>query len=106
MKGRGELARAFEVEQSTSICSGILLMNDLALSLSQPGAHFYLVAPEEREMEVIAQMARPALSSEPGSFLLGNLPSGAPAQHCHSMCRFGVDRSVLLKIARSHGMPG
>lgn len=106
MKGSGDLACAFEVEQSTSIYSGILRMKDLALSLSQPGAHFYLVAPEEREREVIAQMARPALLSEPGSFLLGYLPSGALAEHCDAMCRFGVDRSVLLKIARSHGMGG
>lgn len=104
VKGRSELACAFEVEQSTSIYSGILRMKDLALSLPQQGAHFYLVAPESRAREVEAQMARPALSTETGSFLLGYLPAGELAEHCDAMCRFGVDRSVLLKIARANGM--
>lgn len=104
VKGRSDLACAFEVEQSTSIYSGILRMKDLALSLPRQGAHFYLVAPEAREREVVAQMARPALSSGAGGFLLGYLPAGELKQHCEAMCRFGVDRSVLLKIARVHGV--
>lgn len=46
-------------------------MKDLALSLPGQGAHFYLVAPEAREREVVAQMARPALSGGADCFLLG-----------------------------------
>ena len=103
-KGTGELVCAFEVEQSTSIYSGILRMKDLALSLPEQGGHFYLVAPEAREREVVAQMVRPALYSEAKNFQLGYLPSGELKSQCDAMCRFGVDRSVLLKIARAHSL--
>lgn len=99
-KGTGELICAFEVEQSTSIYSGILRMKDLALSLPRRGAHFYLVAPQAREKEVLAQMTRPALLSEVSDFELGYLPSGELKAECDAMCRYGVDRSVLRKIAR------
>ncbi|NKE67606.1 hypothetical protein RAMLITH_17425 [Ramlibacter sp. RBP-2] len=99
-KGTSELVCAFEVEQSTSIYSGILRMKDLALSLRQRGAHFYLVAPQAREKEVLAQMTRPALVSEVRDFELGYLPSGELKAECDAMCRYGVDRSVLRKIAR------
>lgn len=105
-KGTGELVCAFEVEQSTSIYSGILRMKDLALSLPVHGGHFYLVAPESREREVVAQMVRPALYSEAKSFQLGYLPAGELKSQCDAMCRFGVDRSVLLKIARAHQLAG
>ena len=92
---------AFEVEQSTSIYSGILRMKDLALSLPDRTSHFYLVAPESREREVLAQMARPALYSTAEDFRLGYLPAGELKQHCDAMCRFGVDHLVLLKIAKT-----
>lgn len=100
-KGSGDLVCAFEVEQSTSIYSGILRMKDLALSLPEQGGHFYLVAPEAREREVVAQMLRPALCSDAKSFQLGYLPAGELKGQCDAMCRYGVDRSVLRKIARA-----
>lgn len=103
-KGRPELACAFEVEQSTSIYSGILRMKDLAFSVPDQQAHFYLVAPESREQEVVAQMLRPALQGGSNAFRLGYLPSGELKAQCDALCRFGVDRSVLLKLARSHNL--
>lgn len=103
-KGGSELICAFEVEQSTSIYSGILRMKDLALSLPRQGAHFYLVAPQEREREVLAQMTRPALAGDASMFELGYLRSGELRTECDAMCRYGTDRSVLLKIARCRGL--
>jgi type II restriction enzyme len=103
-RGTSELACAFEVEQSTSIYSGILRMKDLALSLPGQGGHFYLVAPETREREVVAQMTRPTFLREANGFQLGYLPSGELKAECEAMCRYGVDRSVLLKVARAHGL--
>ena len=103
-KGSQELVCAFEVEQSTSIYSGILRMKDLALSVPGQSSQFYLVAPEVREKEVVAQMMRPALYSHAKTFQLGYLPSGELKSHCDAMCRFGADRSVLLKIARAQGL--
>lgn len=103
-KGEPKLVCAFEVEQSTSIYSGILRMKDLAFSVPDQQAHFYLVAPEAREQEVVAQMLRPALKGGGDTFRLGYLPSGELKEQCDALCRFGADRSVLLKLARSHNL--
>lgn len=55
---------AFEVEHSTSIYSGILRMLDLANSdVGSNLRGIYLVAPDKREKEVRAQIARPAFNS-------------------------------------------
>lgn len=103
-KGSSQLACAFEVEQSTSIYSGILRMKDLAMSVPDQQCHFYLVAPEAREQEVVAQMLRPGLRGGEDVFRLGYLPSGELKTQCDALCRFGVDRSVLLKLARAHNL--
>ena len=104
-RGSPRIVCAFEAEQSTSIYSGILRMKDLALSLPDRTSHFYLVAPESREREVLAQMQRPALNSAAEEFSLGYLPAGELREQCDAMCRFGVDHSVLLKVARCAGLP-
>lgn len=95
---------AFEVEQSTSIYSGILRMKDLAMSVPDQECHFYLVAPEAREQEVVAQMLRPGLRGGEDVFRLGYLPSGELKEQCDALCRYGVDRSVLLKLAKAHNL--
>lgn len=101
-KGHSRLVCAFEVEQSTSIYSGILRMKDLAMSIPDEQSHFYLVAPEAREQEVAAQMLRPALQGGGDAFRLGYLPAGELREQCEALCRFGVDATVLQKLARSH----
>jgi type II restriction enzyme len=103
-RGEPRIACGFEVEQSTSIYSGILRMKDLALSLPDRNGHFYLVAPESRAQEVMAQMLRPALQSPTEEFRVGYLPAGELKRHCDAMCQFGVDRDVLLKIAKTRGL--
>ena len=105
-RGQPHIVCAFEIEHSTSIYSGILRMKDLARSLPDHESRYYLVAPETREREVLAQMARPALSEAQEQFRLGYLPSGELKQHCDAMCKFGEDHTVLLKIARLHGLGG
>lgn len=99
-KGEPRFVCAFEVEQSTSIYSGILRMKDLAMSIPDQFGHFYLVAPQVREQEVIAQMVRPGLQGGCDAFRLGYLPAGELKEQCDALCRFGVDSSVLLKLAR------
>jgi type II restriction enzyme len=103
-KDTGKPVCAFEVEQSTSIYSGILRMKDLAMSVPDQECHFYLVAPEAREQEVVAQMLRPGLRGGEDVFRLGYLPSGELKEQCDALCRYGVDRSVLLKLARAHNL--
>ena len=57
----GRVAAAFEVEHTTSIYSGIVRLLDLALGGPQAEiAGLFLVAPQQREEEVRAQLARPA----------------------------------------------
>lgn len=56
-----DVVASFEVEHSTSIYSGLLRMLDLANSkLGEKLRAIYLVAPDKRELEVQAQMARPS----------------------------------------------
>lgn len=102
--GEARIVCAFEIEHSTSIYSGILRMKDLARSLPGQDSRFYLVAPEAREREVLAQMLRPALHDTQERFRLGYLPSGELKAQCDAMCKFGEDHTVLLKIARAQGL--
>lgn len=57
-----DIARAFEVEETTSIYSGILRMADLLALLPNLNIKIYIVAPEERKEKVIAEITRPAFS--------------------------------------------
>lgn len=62
-KDRTKVMAAFEVEHTTSIYSGIVRMLDLALgSELQATEGLFLVAPDNREEDVRAQLARPAFS--------------------------------------------
>ncbi|MFC5599538.1 hypothetical protein [Deinococcus cellulosilyticus] len=93
-----EVKCAFEVEKSTSIYSGILRLQDLSLTLPDL-PHLYLVAPDEREREVGAQLKRPSFAH------LVNKPHllsfGALEENCLHLCQFGESREVLRRIARS-----
>lgn len=94
-----EIVAAFEIEKSTSIYSGMLRMKDLARSMPTQSCHCYLVAPEQREREVMAQMSRPAFRDESAVSPLGYLPFNELRRHCDSLCRFGEDHLVLKKLA-------
>lgn len=91
---------AFEIEKSTSIYSGMLRMKDLARSLPDQRCHFYLVAPDKREQEVLAQMSRPAFRDASADFPLAYIPFDLLRQHCDALCLFGDDLDILKKIAR------
>lgn len=99
--GTGEIVSAFEVEKSTSIYSGILRLEDLARSISGCACHFYLVAPERREKEVMAQLARPAFRDDLAEISLAFIPFGDLETHCEALCKFGEDHQILKKIARA-----
>jgi type II restriction enzyme len=98
--GSGEIVSAFEVEKSTSIYSGILRLEDLARSIPGCTCHFYLVAPDRREKEVLAQLARPAFRSDLADIPLAFIPFTDLCDHCEALCKFGEDHTILKKIAR------
>lgn len=63
LEGDSRIVAAFEVEHTTSIYSGIVRMLDLALGGEGDALHsLFLVAPDKREADVRAQVARPAFS--------------------------------------------
>ena len=98
--GTNEIVSAFEVEKSTSIYSGILRLEDLARSLPGCGCNLYLVAPDRREKEVVAQLARPAFRDDLANISLSFIPFKDLYDHCDALCKFGEDHSILQKIAR------
>lgn len=94
-----EIECAFEIEKSTSIYSGILRLADLASSLGSKQYNFFLVAPDSREKEIIAQLKRPAFKNLDCVTLRYILFSNL-YKNCDSICTFGDDYSILFKIAK------
>jgi type II restriction enzyme len=92
---------AFEVEHSTSIYSGIVRMLDLALSGGNLDgiADMFLVAPDARERDVRAQMARPAFSRI-ADLNMAYLPYGELASHREQIARFGTGMKAIRAIAK------
>jgi type II restriction enzyme len=98
--GTGTIVAAFEVEKSTSIYSGILRLYDLAMSLPACQDHLYLVAPEARAKEVMAQLARPSLATS-GVPIPGYIPFGELSCNCTQLARFGGGLPTLKKLVRT-----
>lgn len=86
----------FEVEKSTSIYSGILRLLDLSASAAAAPDQLYLVAPDAREREIHAQLARPTFAGADLHYIVFS----DLAQHCDGLCKFGQDHRAVLKIAR------
>lgn len=95
---KGKMICAFEIESSTTIISGILRLNDLALSLPDAqDVRLFIVIPDKREKEVIAQFKRPSLSiSENISYITFS----DFCSHHDSICKLGKDHSILDNIAK------
>jgi len=90
---------AFEIEKSTSIYSGMLRLMDLASSLGDRHYDFFLVAPDKREKEVLAQLKRPSFQTSTCIGLRYILFSDLE-EHCHGLCKFGDDYRILFKLAK------
>ena len=99
-RGTGEVVSAFEVERSTSIYSGILRLEDLARSIQNHTNTFYLVSPQKREKEVLAQLSRPAFRDDLKNVPLAFIPFDELAANCDALCRFGEGHEILKKICR------
>lgn len=96
-----EVEAAFEVEHTTSIYSGIVRLLDLALGTVQAAKkHLFLVAPDIREADVRAQLARPAFSRV-ADLGIRYVPYTSLTQHRDSIARFGVGIKPIETIART-----
>ncbi|MEW5917061.1 MAG: type II restriction endonuclease [Gemmatimonadota bacterium] len=99
-RGSGRVAGAFEVEHTTSIYSGIVRLLDLALGAAEGTAHgLFLVAPDSREEDVRAQLARPAFSRV-ADLRVRFLPYGELERHRDAMARFGQGMRPIEALAK------
>ncbi len=100
-EGAPEVAAAFEVEHTTSIYSGIVRLLDLALGVpSGATTRLYLVAPDGREEDVRAQLARPAFTRV-RDLEVRFLPYGVLEQEREAMARFGSGLKAIEAVART-----
>ncbi|MFY9314315.1 MAG: type II restriction endonuclease [Burkholderiales bacterium] len=100
-KGTGRVAAAFEVEHTTSIYSGIVRLLDLALGPAAESAKgLFLVAPDDREEQVRAQLARPAFGRI-SDLCVRFLPYSELEANRHSMARFGQGMKAVEAVARA-----
>jgi len=99
-KGTNKFVSAYEVEKSTSIYSGVLRLTDLALTLpNSEKVSLYLVAPDQREKEIIAQLKRPSFIKQDGLKIAYILFSEL-CTHCESICKLGEDHTIMDKVAK------
>jgi len=100
-KGSECVVAAFEVEHTTSIYSGIVRMLDLALSPTGNAVKgLFLVAPDDREEQVRAQLARP-LFQRVSDMEVRYLAYGELARHRESIARFGEGMKGINSIAKT-----
>ena len=99
-RGSDTVEAAFEVEHSTSIYSGIVRLLDLAFAAPERAVRgLFLVAPDEREDEVRAQLRRPAFR-QVSHLNVRYLPYGELEKHRESMARFGDGLRPIEAVAR------
>jgi type II restriction enzyme len=97
---RQRVMAAFEVEHTTSIYSGIVRMLDLALSGDTHASEgLFLVAPDNREAEVLAQLRRPAFSRV-ADLQVRYLPYSELAANRVALARFGQGIKGMYAISR------
>jgi len=100
-RGQPRVAAAFEVEHTTSIYSGIIRLLDLALGApGQATRGLFLVAPDDREEDVRAQLTRPAFRRV-SDLEVRYLPYSELERHRDSMARFGAGLKAIEAVARS-----
>ena len=100
-RGGAGVAAAFEVEHTTSIYSGIVRMLDLALGAgTEATGALFLVAPDDREDEVRAQLQRPAFQRI-ADLHVRFLPYGELERNREAMARFGSGLRAIEAVART-----
>lgn len=92
--------RRTPASRTTSIYSGIVRLLDLALGSAEEAAQgLFLVAPDSREDDVRAQLARPAFSRV-ADLRVRFLPYGELERHRDAMARFGQGMRPIEALAK------
>jgi hypothetical protein len=82
------MARAFEVEHTTAIYSGLLRMADLRALQPNINIRLHIVAPDERRDKVLSEIRRPVFSL---------LDSGPLYENCTYISYDGIDEVLSTK---------
>jgi hypothetical protein len=90
LNGRS-IARAFEVEHTTAVYSGLLRMADLLALQPNMDIRLHIVAPEERRSKVFREMTRPVFSL---------LERGPLARRCTYLSYASVEELASLEHLR------
>lgn len=102
-KGTTRVAAAFEVEHTTSIYSGLVRLLDISSGLQCcEDAAFYIVVPDQRAADVLAQLQRPAFrATRTQRFRF--LPYSELEKNRKSIARFGSGLKPIEAIAKGVG---
>lgn len=96
----GLIVAAYEVEHTTSIYSGIIRMLDLALGTEARALEgLFLVAPDDRERDVRAQLARPAFTRI-ADMKVRYIPYSELRANREAIARFGSGMKAVQAISR------
>lgn len=98
-KGTNTIVSAFEVEKSTSIYSGILRLTDLHYSFPDNNVTLFLVIPDSREKELIAQLNRPSIKNN--KITIHYILFSDLRKHCDALCKFGESTDIVKKISKT-----
>lgn len=95
------VAAGFEVEHTTTIYSGIMRLLDLALGAEDQAVRgLFLVAPDEREADVRAQLGRPAFQGV-ARLHVRFLPYSELERNRDAMARFGSGLKTIEAVAKT-----
>lgn len=103
------IARAFEVEHTTAVYSGILRMADLLALQPNMNIRLHIVAPETRRTKVFSEIRRPAFSQLNHGPLAGSctyIPYGAVQEIINEPLLDYLDPKILEKYVEKADASG
>lgn len=99
LKGVNQVVAAFEIEQTTSIFSGLLRMSDLGVLSPNLNFPFYLIAPERRLSQVRAQLSRPTFQFLELHKRCGYFSCELLHEHAESILRWATSPVAIEQLA-------
>ncbi|MBX9721476.1 MAG: hypothetical protein K2X81_08795 [Candidatus Obscuribacterales bacterium] len=75
-------------------------MEDLARSIPDCKCALYLVAPDSREKEVVAQLKRPSFRKSLADVSLSFIPFSELLRHYDGLIKFGEDHTIMRKVSK------
>jgi len=101
-KGTNKIDCAFEVENSTSITSGISRLTDLFHSFPEYPSSLFLIIPDNRENELKLKLSSPTSKAtiQGNNIQIHYILYSDLRKHCDAICTLGDSKEILKKIAK------